>query len=414
MTYFYDTCSLLNGMTKIFNSKDKFYISSITLKEIEGIKTSSTKDADIKYKARKLGKLLKSKEEKYEIIPYNLTWDQEIAEMPYLPLNDDSRIIYTAYNLSAMEGVVFVTADLNCELLARQTGLIVNSFDDDSLDEYTGFRVIKTDSADDLANLYSEAIFAPDNKLKMNINEYVLIKNEDNKIVDKYKYTEDGLKEIPFVTFESKMFGKIKPKDDYQLIAMDSMRKNKLTMVRGSAGTGKSYLSFGYLFECLELGKIDKIIIFCNTVATNGSAKLGYYPGSRDEKLLDSQIGNLLASKLGDKMVVEDMIEKGTLVLLPMSDIRGYDTTGMKAGIYISEAQNMDIELMRLALQRIGEDSFCILDGDSDAQVDLAMYAGSNNGMRRVSEVFRGDPVYGEVTLQNIYRSRIARLAQEL
>ena len=210
------------------------------------------------------------------------------------------------------------------------------------------------------------------------------------------------------------MFGKIKPKDIYQQIAMDSMRKNKLTMIRGAAGTGKSYLSFGYLFYLLEKHEIEKIIIFCNTVATSGSAKLGYYPGSRDEKLLDSQIGNLLASKLGDKSYVERMIAEEDLILLPMSDIRGYDTTGMKAGIYISEAQNLDIELMRLALQRIGEDSICILDGDSDAQVDLSIYGGNNNGMKRVSEIFRGDPVYGEVTLQNIHRSRIARLAQQL
>jgi hypothetical protein len=33
-----------------------------------------------------------------------------------------------------------------------------------------------------------------------------------------------------------------------------------------------------------------------------------------------------------------------------MADIRGYDTTGMRAGIYITEAQNMDTELMKLAL----------------------------------------------------------------
>ena len=106
------------------------------------------------------------------------------------------------------------------------------------------------------------------------------------------------------------------------------------------------------------------------------------------------------------------MLQREKLVLLPLSDIRGYDTSGMRAGIYISEAQNLDIELLRLALQRIGEDSICILDGDSDAQVDLGIYAGNNNGMRRVSEVFRGHSCYGEVTLQNIHRSQIARLAQ--
>ena len=138
------------------------------------------------------------------------------------------------------------------------------------------------------------------------------------------------------------------------------------------------------------------------------------YPGSRTEKLLDSQIGNLLESKLGDRVAVERLIDDGQLVLLPMSDIRGYDTTGMNAAIYISEAQNLDIELMRLALQRIGEDSICILDGDSNAQVDLSMYAGDNNGMRRVSQVFRGSDIYGEVTLKQIYRSKIAELAQQL
>ena len=61
-------------------------------------------------------------------------------------------------------------------------------------------------------------------------------------------------------------------------------------------------------------------------MATKGSAKLGYLPGTRDEKLLDSQIGNLLASKLGDRTEVERMIEDGKLLLLPCSDIRGFDT----------------------------------------------------------------------------------------
>ena len=210
------------------------------------------------------------------------------------------------------------------------------------------------------------------------------------------------------------MFGKVTPfnGDIYQQIAMDSLFNNQITMIRGAAGTGKSYLSFGYMFYLLEKGEIDKIIIFCNTVATKGSAKLGYYPGSREEKLLDSQIGNLLTSKMGDRSMVEKYINDGLLVLLPMSDIRGYDTTNMNAAVYISEAQNLDIELMRLALQRIGDDSICILDGDSDTQVDSSLYAGANNGMRRVSEVFRGQDFYGEITLQNIHRSKIAEIAQ--
>jgi len=97
-----------------------------------------------------------------------------------------------------------------------------------------------------------------------------------------------------------------------------------------------------------------------------------------------------------------------------MSDIRGYDTTGMNAGILITEAQNLDIHLMKLALQRIGEDSVCIIDGDYNAQVDNEQFAGDNNGMRRLSQVFRGSQFYGEIELKNIYRSRIADLAENM
>jgi predicted ribonuclease YlaK len=122
----------------------------------------------------------------------------------------------------------------------------------------------------------------------------------------------------------------------------------------------------------------------------------------------------MLDSKLGDKIMVEKMINDGQLILLPMSDVRGYDTSGMNAGVYISEAQNMDITLMKLALQRIGEDSVCIIDGDPMTQVDDVSFAGLNNGMRRVSKVFRGTEVYGEIELKNIHRSKIANIAQKL
>jgi predicted ribonuclease YlaK len=126
--------------------------------------------------------------------------------------------------------------------------------------------------------------------------------------------------------------------DIYQQFVCDSFLNNKITMVKGPAGSGKTLLSLGFLFDQLEHGKIDKIIVFCNTVATKDSARLGLYPGTKDEKLLDSQIGNLLISKVGGRIEVERMMHDEELILLPMSDIRGYDTSGMRAGIYISEA----------------------------------------------------------------------------
>jgi predicted ribonuclease YlaK len=59
-------------------------------------------------------------------------------------------------------------------------------------------------------------------------------------------------------------------------------------MVKGPAGTGKTLVSLAYLMSLLEKQRINKIVVFCNTVATASSAKLGFYPGTRDEKLLDS------------------------------------------------------------------------------------------------------------------------------
>ena len=226
----------------------------------------------------------------------------------------------------------------------------------------------------------------------------------------------DTYRTISYGNLNSTYFGNVKPfkNDPYQALAVDSFLNNKITMIKGPAGSGKTFLSLAFLLNALERNKIDKIIVFCNTVATKNSAKLGFYPGTRDEKLLDSQIGNLLSSKLGDKMMVEKLIDENKLVLLPLSDIRGYDTTGMRAGIYISEAQNMDIGLMKLSLQRIGEDSICIIDGDLKTQVDDINFSGLNNGMRRASEVLRNNDIYGEVELKQFHRSKIAELAEQM
>jgi predicted ribonuclease YlaK len=97
-----------------------------------------------------------------------------------------------------------------------------------------------------------------------------------------------------------------------------------------------------------------------------------------------------------------------------MADLRGYDTSGMRAGVYITEAQNLDISLMKLALQRIGEDSICIIDGDQKTQVDDVNFEGSNNGMRRLSKIFKGSSLYGEIELKKIHRSKLAELAERL
>ena len=408
---FYDTCSLLKELQNAF--KEKFYISNITLKEIENIKTSALKDEDVKYRARQLAHLLDEKEKDYEIIDFSSEYLKFLPEIYLEDINNDIKIISSALYLQKAKRIpiTFVTEDLCCKRLAASAGLKVKFLNDKDLSNYNGFKELLLDTEEKIGNFYNN-IYSTKNLYNLLTNQYLFIKDKNGEVLDKFFYNGKTLEQLKFSAFNSKQLGKIKAKDEYQSAAMDSLKRNKISLLRGPAGTGKSYLAMGFLFDLLEKDKIQQIIIFCNTVATAGSARLGFYPGTKDEKLLDSQIGNFLSSKLGSKEALLHLIEMEKIVLLPMSDIRGYDTTGMNAGIYITEAQNLDIELMRLALQRIGEDSICILDGDDAAQVDMSIYAGNNNGLRRVSQVFRGQEYYGEITLQNIYRSRIAQQAQ--
>jgi predicted ribonuclease YlaK len=178
---------------------------------------------------------------------------------------------------------------------------------EEEVDDYSGYIDIHL-SNEALEEFYSKP---KENLYGLLPNQYLMVYNQEGELVDRLCWTGEEYRHLSYNTFSSKWFGDIKPLkgDIYQSFAADSLSNNKITMLKGPAGSGKTLLSLSFLLHKLEKGRIDKIIIFCNTVATKNSAKLGYYPGSRDEKLLDSQIGNLLSSKFGGKIEVERMIE---------------------------------------------------------------------------------------------------------
>lgn len=411
MIKFYDTNALLDLQEEVF--EENFLCSIKTFEELEHIKTSKNKDEETRYKARRLTHLLDENNNMYEavIVDYKEYTDVILNEFGLNPEDPDNIIIYSAWCKSKeIKDLVFITNDICCKNIAKNIfKLNVESTNEYIDEDYKGFTEISL-TEDQMAYFYSHL---DENMFDLYVNEYLILKDQNNIVVDKFRWNGETHEVPKFNQVKSDYFGTIKAYngDVYQQCALDSLHQNQVTMLKGKAGSGKSYLALGYLFYLLEKHKIDKIIIFCNTVATMNSAKLGFYPGSKDEKLLDSSIGNMLAAKLGGIYMVDQLISENKIVLLPMSDVRGYDTSGMNAGVYITEAQNMDISLMKLALQRIGEDSICIIDGDYNTQVDMNQYAGNNNGMRRMSEVFRGQDFYGEIELQHIFRSKIAEIA---
>lgn len=410
---FYDTCSLLIAGECAFEENDKFLVSSITFKELERIKTSSAKDLDVKYAARSLLRLFAQYPDKYTVVIHTTNNEKWIIKND-LEVTDDTKILSDAIAYDkkhAPDTVVFVTNDLSLKAIANLyfgDGMLESVEVKD--DSYKGYKEVFTDDVN-LEAFYQDPT---NNWFNLNVGEYLIIKDQEGEVKEVRCWTGQEHRYLKYDNFTSKMFNKVKPYDIYQKLFFDSLSNNKLTMARGPAGSGKSLISLAYLMSQIEHGKLDKIVIFCNTVATANSAKLGFYPGSRLEKLLDSQIGNFLVGKIGSMDGVQRLIDEGKLELLPMSDIRGFETGAEKIGVYITEAQNLDKTLVKLALQRAGDDCVFIIEGDNEQQVDMKAYEGLNNGMRAVSKAFRGEDIYGEVRLNIVYRSRIAQIAERI
>lgn len=206
----------------------------------------------------------------------------------------------------------------------------------------------------------------------------------------------------------------VESKDVYQACAINSLYEDEFTVIVGPAGTGKTLLSLAYCLKMIK-DKGVKVHIFVNPVKTRDSEALGFYPGSRDEKLLQNFIGSILTNKVGDMIEVMRLINDGSLNIYPFSDIRGIEVAEGDI-MYITEAQNLSIDLIKLAIQRCAEGSKIIIEGDPFTQVDREAFQDASNGLKRVIKVFAGDEVndFSYIHLSQIYRSRIAEKAEEL
>lgn len=225
-------------------------------------------------------------------------------------------------------------------------------------------------------------------------------------------YTQNKLDHLPTAK-KGSSYETFTPKNPKQACAMDGLINHNVIMLKGASGSGKSYLAFQYAMKMIETGEYNKLIIMTNPEPVRGAAQIGYRKGTTTEKLLDMQIGNMLRAKFGGRDPIVKMIEQEQIEVLPVSDIRGYDTTGMNAIVWATECQNVDVDMMQLIIQRIGDDSKLIIDGDPKTQIDNYS-AMVNNGMMKASEKFKEEPWYAEVELKDIVRSKWCKIAERL
>ena len=397
---FYDTNALLNLGEKAFS--EKFAIADITLRELESIKTNRNKDEEVKHKARKISRLL---DEHYDLVKV-IRVNKEDYDYP------DEGIITAANNVyqNNINNFSFVTDDICCKLLARNVyNLPVEGVTDTSFDPYTGFKEVTMDD-EEMALFYSNLC---ENRYNLLTNQYLIIKNTNGEVIDKYRWDGEEHKGLWHKDIKSMYFDKLKSKDVYQACAVDSIMSNTLTAISGKAGSGKSLLSLMVAMNLIERGVYDRIVVLFNPTKTRGAADSGFYPGSSNDKAMSNFIGNVLTTKFGDRYAVDILISQNKLKLVSMADARGMEILDNEI-LWITEAQNTSVDLIKLCLSRMSSGAKAIIEGDYDSQLDNKAFEGSNNGLRRIITAFKGQKEFGYVQLQNVWRSRIAQLCELL
>lgn len=403
-TVFVDTNVLLSPTFK-FEDYEKVFIAITSIEELDGLKKS---EGILGYQARQAIRNIENANNADIRLNYSYSGTNRFLEH-----KNDNIILGFAFEVCKLNSeCLFFTDDYNLLIKAIALGLPCSLFEkkDNEEDVYTGYKEIVLEDYE-LATFYEECMA---NKWDLLENQYLIIKNKNNETVDKLKWTKSkGFTPIIKKGFKSVMFGDTKPKDAYQECAVDSLYNSNFTMLFGYAGTAKTLLSLAYILQMLQNGKIDKCVIVYPAATLKNNASLGFYPGSRNEKILSTSLGGILVSKLGDMSMVETLINQGKLMLIPTADIRGIEISEHSC-LYVTEAQNTDIYTMKTILQRAKDGCKIIIEGDVQEQTDLRNCQGKQNGMLRAIEVFKGTQYFSCVNLQNIYRSPVSEIAQKM
>lgn len=196
MFNFYDTSSLLLKGNNI-KKDDNIVISSITLQELENIKTSMNKSPEVKYQARVLLRFLEEHPEYVEVVIFNEKMLEPIIEKS-LAVTDDMRILATAfwydYNVHP-DDVNFITNDLCLKHIANLffgDGCIGKVNDENEYVDYNGYIEVAMDEGT-MSEFYSNLQTNTFHLLK---NQYIIIEDIKTKnIVDVQKW--DGQKHVP-------------------------------------------------------------------------------------------------------------------------------------------------------------------------------------------------------------------------
>ena len=402
---FYDTNALLELMDDVL--VEPFVISSVTLEELENIKTSKNKTEETRYKARKVVHLLDENRDKYEVVIYTDSTAERL-NIYAIEVTNDSKICACAKEWQRNnhnDELLFVTNDICCRVIAEDIFCLkVERATSTDMDIFKGYKEVFM-SDEEMAYFFEHPY---ENIYSLKVNEYLIISNIQKQNVYKWNGQEYVL--VSPTSFKSKNFGTIKPLDSIQICACDSIENNQITMLYGKAGSGKTLLPMAYASTMMDKEKYNNITFVYSYDTLKGAKDLGYEKGDHVTKLLNyGAIGGILSSKYGDMYEVERKMDKGELNIIPTAYIRGISL--QKSIVIVTEAQNLDVYTLKTIIQRCENDCKLIIEGDMIEQKDTNV---SQIGMKRFAEVFGGNETTGIIKLKSNYRSKISELADSM
>jgi PhoH-like ATPase len=219
-------------------------------------------------------------------------------------------------------------------------------------------------------------------------------------------------KSVRLVRGDRDVFG-LRGRSAEQRVALDLLLDDEVGIVSlgGRAGTGKSALALCAGLEAvLERRKHRKVMVFRPLYAVGGQ-DLGYLPGSENEKMSPwAQAVYDTLSAVTTPEVIEEVLDRGMLEVLPLTHIRGRSLHD--AFVIVDEAQSLERGVLLTVLSRVGAGSRVVLTHDVAQRDNLRV--GRHDGVVAVVERLKGHPLFAHVTLNRSERSQIAELVTDM
>ena len=271
--------------------------------------------------------------------------------------------------------------------------------------EYCGYKIVKFSNSE-LAQFYEGG----SGDFDLLENEFLLVQNSEEEIVDKYVLQEGKLRRVGYTKFENGFTGVIKPRNPEQEILFNMLSDSRSTvkLVTGGFGCGKTFSLVVAALEALHKGKFDKIVWVRNNIDVKDTTPLGALPGDSFDKLLPFVMP--LADHAGGIEGIKLLMDKDQLEVVHLGYLRGRDIKN--AIILCSEAENLTKQHIQLLIGRVGEGSNLWMDADLK-QRDKVVFEKSA-GLETMIDRLKGNELFGYVKLLKTERSQTARLADLL